>query len=120
MRDAATWAVPAFAGAVALWFLVGWLRDRPHERRGALTALLAAGGALLANQAILLLWDRPRPFDAHPAPVTTLVGVAALLWWPLAPVTARLSRLIDGLMRLLRLPLPDRSAADLAARRVTS
>jgi undecaprenyl-diphosphatase len=73
MRDAATWSVPIFIGIVALWFLYGWVRGLADERRDALTGLFAAGGALLANQVVLQFWQRPRPFDAHPHTVTTLV-----------------------------------------------
>jgi membrane-associated phospholipid phosphatase len=74
MRDVATRSVAAFIAIVAGWFLVGWIRGLAAERRGAVTALLAAGGALLANQFVLLLWQRPRPFAAHPDAVTTLVS----------------------------------------------
>lgn len=77
MRDAATWAVPVFIGIVVAWFALGWARGPAAERRGALTALLAAGGALLVNQFVLLLWQRPRPFEAHPGSVTTLVSRGA-------------------------------------------
>ena len=77
MRDAATWAVPVFIAIVAAWFAVGYLRGPREERRGALTALLAAGGALLVNQGVLLLWSRPRPFDAYPGSVHTLVARSA-------------------------------------------
>ncbi len=174
MRDAATWSVALFIGIVAAWFLYGWVRGLAAERRGALTALFAAGGALLANQIVLQLWQRPRPFEAH-ATVTTLVSrtadpsfpsdhaaaaiaiaavlflahrrvgtvalglaalvciarvyvgahypgdvlggacvgvaVAALLWWPLAPVMGVIARAVDRVIALLRLPLPDRSEA---------
>jgi undecaprenyl-diphosphatase len=74
MRHAATWSVPVFIAVVAGWFLLGWARGAAAERRGALIALLAAGGALLANQFVLLLWQRPRPFEAHPGSVVTLVS----------------------------------------------
>jgi undecaprenyl-diphosphatase len=178
MRDAATWAVPVFIGIVAAWFAYGWIRGLAVERRGALTALFAAGGALLANQIVLQFWQRPRPFAAHPGAVTTLVArstdpsfpsdhaaaavaiavvlllahrrtgaivlalaalvciarvyvgahypgdvlggavvgaaVAALLWWPLSPLMARVARAVDWVMMRLRLPLPDRSASSLA------
>ena len=178
MRDAATWAVPAFIGIVAAWFMFGWIRGLAAERRGALTALFAAGGALLANQIVLMFWQRPRPFDAHPGSVTTLVsrgadpsfpsdhaaaavaiavvlflahrrigaavlvlaalvclarvyvgahypgdvlggalvgaGVAALLWWPLAPLMARVARAVDWVIARLHLPLPDRSVPALS------
>jgi undecaprenyl-diphosphatase len=69
MRDAANWAVPVFIGIVAVWFILGWVLGRPLERRGAVLALLAAGGALLVNQVLIRVWDRPRPFLAHPVHV---------------------------------------------------
>lgn len=77
MRDAATWAVPIFVAIVAAWFAIGWVRGLAVERRGALTALFAAGGALLVNQIVLLAWERARPFEAHPGSVTTLVSRSA-------------------------------------------
>lgn len=74
MRDAATWAVPLFAGIVAVWFAYGLIFRLSDERRGAVTALLAAGGGLLVNQIVLLIWSRERPFQAHPGAVHTLVS----------------------------------------------
>ena len=65
---------PIFIGVVILWFLVGWVRQRPIDRRGAITALIGAGLALLVNQVIIhLIWARPRPFVAHPDTVHVLV-----------------------------------------------
>lgn len=60
-------AVPLYALAtVGLWFLA-----RPYGstrwKRACVTALLSAAVALLANQVISHLWERPRPFVAHPA-----------------------------------------------------
>jgi undecaprenyl-diphosphatase len=59
--------VPLYALAtVALWF-----GARPYGsvrlKLASVSALSAAGIALLANQAISHLWDRPRPFVEHPA-----------------------------------------------------
>jgi undecaprenyl-diphosphatase len=59
-------SVPVYAVAtVGLWTLA-----RPyglvHWKRATVAALLSAGLALLANQAIAHLWDRPRPFVTHP------------------------------------------------------
>lgn len=62
------WSVPALALAtVALWLFA-----RPGgERKWKLActcALFSAGLALLINQAIAkLIWDRKRPFAAHPS-----------------------------------------------------
>jgi undecaprenyl-diphosphatase len=60
-------AVPLYAIAtVALWFV-----SRPpgvsRWRLATTSALVAAGIALVANQAIAHVWDRPRPFAAHEA-----------------------------------------------------
>lgn len=74
MKAAAGLAVYAFAGLVGAWFLIGWLRQRPVERRGVIAALGAAAIALLANQVIGLVWNRPRPFMAHSASVHVLLS----------------------------------------------
>jgi undecaprenyl-diphosphatase len=63
----ATLAVPLYAVAtVALWFV-----SRPpgvsRWRLASVSALVAAGVALIANQAIAHVWDRPRPFTTHVA-----------------------------------------------------
>jgi undecaprenyl-diphosphatase len=62
----ASLAVTIYAVAtVALWFV-----SRPEGARrfrlACVSALAAAGLALLLNQAIGHLWDRPRPYAAHP------------------------------------------------------
>jgi undecaprenyl-diphosphatase len=59
-------AVPLYAAAtVALWLLA-----RPYGltrwKRATVAALLSSSLALLANQAVGHVWDRPRPFAAHP------------------------------------------------------
>jgi len=60
-------AVPLYALAtVALWFA-----SRPpgssRWRLASVSALVAAAVALVANQAIAHVWDRPRPFASHEA-----------------------------------------------------
>lgn len=60
-----SWAVPVFALAtVALWLLA-----RPggssRWKLASVSAIGAAGAALLVNQAIGIFWSRPRPFAAH-------------------------------------------------------
>jgi membrane-associated phospholipid phosphatase len=62
----ASLAVTIYAVAtVALWFV-----SRPAGARrlrlACVSALASAGLALLLNQAIGHLWDRPRPYAAHP------------------------------------------------------
>jgi len=74
MRRAATWPEQAFILLIVVWFLVGWVCGLPRDRQGALTAGIAAGLALLVNQVITRLWQRDRPFVAHPASVHTLLS----------------------------------------------
>lgn len=66
-------AVPLYALATAgLWFLA-----RPYGstrwKLASASALLAAGIALMANQVVSHLWERPRPFTAHPS-LTHVLG----------------------------------------------
>jgi len=74
MVHSASWGEAIFIALVVGWFLIGWFRGLPDDRRGAITALVGAGLALLINKAIGLLWARPRPFVAHPANVHVLLG----------------------------------------------
>ena len=61
------WAVPLFV--LATFAL--WLFDRPRRsyrwRIACLSSLVSAGFGLLLSQVVTHLWDRPRPFVAHPA-----------------------------------------------------
>jgi membrane-associated phospholipid phosphatase len=66
-------AVPLYALAtVGLWFLA-----RPYGptrwKLASASGLVAAAVALLANQAISHLWERPRPFTSHAA-LTHVLG----------------------------------------------
>jgi undecaprenyl-diphosphatase len=77
MRHAATWGQWLFVAVIAGWFILGWARGRERDRQGALTALVAAGGALLVNQGLAHLWDRDRPFADHPRAVHLLIAHGA-------------------------------------------
>ena len=60
-------AVPLYAAAtVALWFFARPYGDAKWKLASA-SALAAAGIAMLVNQVISHVWDRPRPFTAHAA-----------------------------------------------------
>jgi undecaprenyl-diphosphatase len=67
-------AVPAFAVAVALL----WLLDRPGTgvrfRRASLSAVLAAGLALAIDQVIAQVWLRERPAAVHPHETFLVIG----------------------------------------------
>ncbi len=73
----AGWGEDAFIGIVVVWFLIGWIRGSARDRQGAITALIGAGAALLANQIIIQVWTRPRPFVAHPDTVNVLLSHSA-------------------------------------------
>lgn len=77
MKAAAGLAEVLFIAVVGIWFALGWLSRRRDERRGAIAALLAAGGALLVNQVISHVWARPRPYVAHPSSVHLLLTRSA-------------------------------------------
>ncbi len=60
-------AVPLYAAAtIAVWFLARPYGDA-RWKLACTSALAAAALAIVANQAISHLWERPRPFVAHPA-----------------------------------------------------
>lgn len=60
-------AVPLYAiAAVALWFFARPYGN-PKWKLASTSALVAAALAMVANQVISHIWDRPRPFAAHAA-----------------------------------------------------
>jgi undecaprenyl-diphosphatase len=71
------WLADGFGGieatapvAIALATVALWLLARPGANRkwklASAAALASAGLALLVNQLIAHVWDRPRPYEAHP------------------------------------------------------
>jgi undecaprenyl-diphosphatase len=74
MRGAAASGEAIFIAVVALWFVFGWLHSVAIDRQAAITAVAAAGVALLANLAISHVWPRTRPFIAHPNTVHLLLS----------------------------------------------
>ena len=59
-------AVYLFAGLLAVLFLLPGRWASTNARRGVIAACIATGIALLVAHGITVLWDRPRPFEAHP------------------------------------------------------
>ena len=62
----ATVVTPLFAIAtIALWFLARPYGD-PRWKLASASGLIAAAIAMATNQIVSHLWERPRPFTAHP------------------------------------------------------
>lgn len=59
-------AVPLYAAATLALWLLAHPYGLPRWKQATVAALLSASLALLANQAVAHVWDRPRPFAAHP------------------------------------------------------
>jgi undecaprenyl-diphosphatase len=59
-------AVPLYAAATLALWLLAQPYGVPRWKQATAAALLSASLALLANQAVAHVWDRPRPFAAHP------------------------------------------------------
>lgn len=74
MVHVAQWSEVLFFGIVVTWYLYGWASGSIPDRRGAVTAGLAAALALLVNQLIIVFWKRPRPFVSHPGTVHVLMA----------------------------------------------
>jgi undecaprenyl-diphosphatase len=87
----ANWSEPAFIAVVAGWFFLGVVRGSRPERKHAIVALLAAALALGLNQVLGRLWDRPRPFVAHPAQVHLLLAHTADSSFPSDHVAAAMA-----------------------------
>ena len=66
-------AAAIFIALVVAWLLYGMLRTSAAEEAGASLAALAAGAAFGVNQVLAVVWNRPRPFAAHPGTVHLLV-----------------------------------------------
>lgn len=58
--------VPLYAAAVVALWLVARPYGDAKWKLACTSALAAAALAMMANQAISHVWDRPRPFAAHP------------------------------------------------------
>jgi undecaprenyl-diphosphatase len=70
-------AIPLYAAAlITLWFLARPYGDR-RWKRACLSGFAAAALAMATNQVISHLWERPRPFTAHPA-LTHLLSAPSL------------------------------------------
>jgi len=72
-----TWLVQASVPVVAALTITLWFCSRPGDRtykRASATALAASAIALGINQIITHIWQRARPFTAHPHQVILLAS----------------------------------------------
>ena len=79
LEDPITFGASALVPMVAAATVGLWLLARPYGvptwKRACLSALLSAGLALALNQTIThYVWERPRPFAAHPGTVHLFAG----------------------------------------------
>lgn len=74
-REIATWIVPLIAAAAVLPWLVSG-RGVDVRKRATSASLFAAALALLVNQLVIALWQRPRPYSTW-ADITPLAGTSA-------------------------------------------
>jgi undecaprenyl-diphosphatase len=66
VEDFSLWSVPMLAAATAGLWLLGRPGTVSRWRIACASALASAGLALLANQVISHIWERPRPTVTHP------------------------------------------------------
>jgi membrane-associated phospholipid phosphatase len=70
----ANWAVIAFGVTIFLLWLLDAPRKSGLSRRAAASGLGAAALGLGLNQLVILAWDRPRPYEAHPRSIVPLIA----------------------------------------------
>jgi undecaprenyl-diphosphatase len=70
----ATWGVVVFAAAaVLIWFLASPGGSDTWKRAGT-AGLAAAAAGLAVNQIVIHIWQRPRPYQAHPHTIIPLLS----------------------------------------------
>ena len=106
MRGAAIWALPALFAVVVIWFTIGWITGKSAERQGAILALLAAAVASLLRQLVFLVWQRPRPFVAHPQTVHRLISHVTDPSFPSGHATAAMAIAVAALLLHPRIGTP--------------
>ena len=74
-------------------------------RRGVVAAVLAAGVGLLVAHGITLLWDRPRPFVAHPQSTHLLITHARDASFPSDHTTGAFAIAVSLLLRSRKIGL---------------
>ena len=59
------WSIPLFAAATCLLWLLARPNGASRWKHATVAALGSAAIALLTNQVLARLWERPRPYTAH-------------------------------------------------------
>jgi undecaprenyl-diphosphatase len=88
-----------FAALLAVLFLLPARWGSPNLRRGVFAAAVAAGIALLVAHGITMLWDRPRPFVAHPQSTHLLISHATDPSFPSDHATGAFAIAVSLLLR---------------------
>lgn len=88
-----------FVALLAVLFLLPARWTSPSLRRGVVAAAVAAGLALLVAHGITLLWDRPRPFVAHPQSTHLLISHATDASFPSDHATGAFAIAVSLLLR---------------------
>jgi len=88
-----------FVVLLAVFFLLPAKWASPNLRRGVIAAAVAAGVALLVAHGITILWDRPRPFVAHPHSTHLLISHASDASFPSDHATGAFAIAVSLLLR---------------------
>jgi undecaprenyl-diphosphatase len=98
-------AVFIFAGLLAVLFLLPGRWGSTAARRGVVAAVIATGIALLVAHGITLLWDRPRPFEAHPNATHLFISHGRDASFPSDHATGSFAIAVSLLLRMRKIGL---------------
>lgn len=91
-----------FVGLLAVLFLARGKWTSENARHGVIAALLSAGLALLVAHVITGIWDRPRPYIAHPAQAHLFIAPSGDPSFPSDHATAAFAIAVSLLLRSRR------------------
>jgi undecaprenyl-diphosphatase len=88
-----------FVGFLLVLFFMPARWTSPNLRRGVVAAVFAAAVGLVVAHGITLLWDRPRPFVAHPHSTHLLISHARDASFPSDHTTGAFAIAVSLLLR---------------------
>jgi undecaprenyl-diphosphatase len=94
-----------FAGLLVVLFLIPGNWTSQNARRGVIAACIATGIALLVAHGITVLWDRPRPFEAHPHATHLFVSHSSDPSFPSDHATGAFAIAVSLLLRMRKVGL---------------